>query len=186
MKDTIKKYLKITLPLIVGTVATLGYIKKSKNLPILPIFYLSENEFNNNKKNIFLENELKLWNLYHKDLFNLEKFNIQLLELNKSNIENILDEPVIVNIGSPSCTPCLTYANKFRKISNKYKESNLIFAKMNLDKNRSTISRLVEENVIVEKPRKIPCTILLDKGKEIDRIYGVHPDSLDKRINEYY
>ena len=112
MKNIINKYLKLTLPLIMGGVIASGYIKKKNNLPILPIFYLSENDFDNYNKNIFLETELKLWNIYHKDLFNLEKFNIKLLDLNKDNIEDILNKPTIVNVGSPSCAPCLTYSNK--------------------------------------------------------------------------
>ena len=47
-------------------------------------------------------------------MFNLEKFNIKLLDLNKDNIEDILNKPTIVNVGSPSCAPCLTYSNKFK------------------------------------------------------------------------
>ena len=57
---------------------------------------------------------------------------------------------------------------------------------MNLDKNKSTISKLLEENVIQENPNTLPCTILFNNGKELDRIYGVYPDSLDKKIGDYY
>lgn len=101
-----------------------------------------------------------------------------MLELDKYNFNSCIngDMPAIVDFWAPWCTPCIAISPVFEKISSQYK-GKLKFAKLNVDENQE-----IAANYGI---RGIPCLILFNKGKEIDRILGaMAEEQLKSKISE--
>jgi thioredoxin 1 len=94
----------------------------------------------------------------------------------KTLAENSL--PVLVDFWAPWCTPCRSIAPILDELAGEM-SSRLVFAKMNVDENGDTPTKL---NV-----RSIPCLILFKSGAEAGRLLGgkgkqVLQDALEKLL----
>ena len=101
-----------------------------------------------------------------------------MLELTKNNFEKEVknsDTPVIVDFWASWCGPCMNLAPIFEETSKDY-SGKLKFAKLNVEEN----SDLSGEFGV----RGIPCLIVFNKGKEVDRIVGsMEKDALKEKID---
>lgn len=75
--------------------------------------------------------------------------------------------PVLVDFWAPWCGPCRIVAPALEKLSNEYLNK-LKFAKLNVDDNQEIAAQL--------DVRGIPCIIIFNGGKEVDRIIGAYPE----------
>lgn len=102
-----------------------------------------------------------------------------MLELNKENFESEAvksDKAVIVDFWAEWCGPCKEIAPVFEKLSLEY-EGKLKFAKVNTAENQD----LAGEHGV----RAIPCLVVFNKGKEVERIMGYFPeDKLKAKIDD--
>ncbi len=101
------------------------------------------------------------------------------LELNKDSFENEVIKsktPVIVDFWAEWCGPCKMMGPVFEEVSKEY-AGKLEFAKVNVDEQ----GELAEKNNVMG----IPCLIIFNKGKEVDRIVGFNPKDMFKiKVNE--
>jgi thioredoxin 1 len=106
-----------------------------------------------------------------------------MLELTKENFKKEALEsktPVIVDFWASWCGPCMMMGPVFEKVSNEYK-GKLKFAKVSTEESPD----LAEEHEI----RSIPCLIIFNKGKEVERIIGFQGEAglkanIDKILKE--
>ena len=83
--------------------------------------------------------------------------------------------PVLVDFWAPWCGPCRIVGPILEKLSTEY-SSKLKFAKLNVDDSNEISSKY--------DVRGIPCMMIFDKGKELDRIIGAYPETeLRKKID---
>ncbi len=101
-------------------------------------------------------------------------------ELTNENFDDYLQEskvPVVVDFWAPWCGPCVAMGPVFEEVS-KNLEGKLNFGKVNTQEQ--------DELAIKNNIRSIPCFIVFDKGKEIDRIIGGQPkDSFKAALEKY-
>ena len=93
-----------------------------------------------------------------------------MIELNDGNFEKEVGHskmPVLVDFWAPWCAPCRIVGPILEKISKEY-TSKLMFAKLNVDESQELASR--------HDVRGIPCMIVFNHGKEIERIVGAFPE----------
>ena len=99
---------------------------------------------------------------------------MELTNINQSNFDNEVknsDLPVIVDFWAPWCGPCQMMRPIFEELSGEY-ENKLKFVKLNTDEEQLLASQF---NI-----QGIPCLIVLNKGKEVDRIVGFAPKEMLK------
>lgn len=97
------------------------------------------------------------------------------LELNENNFKKEVLEskiPVIVDFWASWCGPCKMLTPVFEEISKSF-TGKLKFAKLSTEESTD----LAQENNVTG----IPCLIIFNKGKEVDRIIGYNPAPLLKQ-----
>ena len=99
-----------------------------------------------------------------------------MIELNKETFEKEVlkgKSPVIVDFWAPWCMPCRIVSPVLEKISKEY-HGKLKFGKLNVDD--------FQELAIMFDVRGIPCIIIFNNGKEIERFVGAHPEQDLRRM----
>lgn len=94
-----------------------------------------------------------------------------MLELSRENFESEVvksEGAVIVDFWAEWCDPCKEIAPVFEKLSSEY-NGKLKFAKVNTAENQD----LAGEYGV----RAIPCLVVFNKGKELERIMGFLPEA---------
>jgi len=102
-----------------------------------------------------------------------------MLEINESNFEKEVmksDTPVLLDFWAEWCGPCRILAPVFEQLSTDFK-GKIKFAKVNVDENETVAGKFGVMG--------IPCLVLVEKGKEVDRIVGYAPkEVLKKKLEE--
>ena len=89
-----------------------------------------------------------------------------MLELTKNNFDKEVlqsDIPIIIDFGASWCGPCQMMGPVFEKLSKEY-EGKLKFAKASTEEQPDLANKY--------EIRSIPCLIVLNKGKEVERLIG--------------
>ena len=101
-----------------------------------------------------------------------------MLDLNKDSFDKEAlesDLPVLVDFWAPWCGPCKIVGPVLEKLSDEY-TSKLKMAKLNVEENQEIAAK--------HDVRGIPCMVVFNQGKEIDRIVGAFPEEeLRKKID---
>jgi thioredoxin 1 len=93
----------------------------------------------------------------------------------KADVEDS-DIPVILDFNAEWCMPCQMMKPEFEALSDEYK-GKLKFASINSDNNPAISQKF---NVSA-----IPCLVVINKGKEVDRIVGFMPkEALKEKVDE--
>lgn len=77
--------------------------------------------------------------------------------------------PVLLDVWAPWCPPCRHLAPIVDALSAKW-AGRVRFAKLNLDENPATATRL--------RIQSVPTLVLFKDGHEIDRLVGLHPEAV--------
>ena len=101
-----------------------------------------------------------------------------MLELTKETFDKeVLKNklPILVDFWAPWCVPCRTVSPILEKLSSEY-TNKLEFAKLNVDDDQEIATQF--------DVRGIPCMIIFNNGKELDRVIGSYPETeLRKKID---
>jgi len=98
-----------------------------------------------------------------------------MLEITESNFEKEVmksDTPVLLDFWAEWCGPCRMLAPVFEQLSSDFK-GKIKFAKVNVDDNEKVAGKFGVMG--------IPCLVLVEKGKEVDRIVGYAPKEVLKK-----
>jgi thioredoxin 1 len=101
------------------------------------------------------------------------------VEITDSNFDTIVKKYpiVIVDFWAPWCPPCKILGPIIDSIAKKY-AGRIVFAKLNVDKNKET--------PVKYEVMSVPTLLVFKNGKLIDRIIGAMPESaLESKIKEY-
>ncbi len=102
-----------------------------------------------------------------------------MIELNKETYEEHVTKgstPIIVDFWASWCGPCQALGPVYEKVSKEY-EGKLTFAKLNTEE----FGDIAQDLAI----RGIPCMIVFNNGKEVDRIIGFkQEDALKEEIDK--
>ena len=94
-----------------------------------------------------------------------------MLELTEQNFAKEVERsqtPVVVDFWATWCGPCKILAPTFEKLSHEY-TGKMKFAKLNVDDSQELAGKF--------DVRGIPCMVIFNKGKEVQRIVGMLPES---------
>ena len=101
-----------------------------------------------------------------------------MLELNKDSFDKEVlknSSPVLVDFWAPWCGPCKIVGPVLEKLESEY-TSKLKFSKLNVDANQDIATK--------HDVRGIPCMVVFNACKEVDRIVGALPETeLRKKID---
>ncbi len=92
--------------------------------------------------------------------------------LTTKNISEFINNskvPVIVDFWAPWCGPCRMMAPVFENLSKEFKDK-ILFSKLNVEEFEDSASNF--------KIQGIPCLILFNNGKEIERIVGYNTENI--------
>ena len=140
---------------------------------------MSEEEFDAELERLKLK---KLKELLMKSSEAQEKPRLEgkVIELNDQNFDEFISKatlPVVVDFWAPWCGPCMFMAPIFEQLA-KELAGKMIFAKVNVDENYVTASRMGIQ--------AIPTMIVFDKGKPVHRIIGARPlDVLREELSKF-
>jgi thiol-disulfide isomerase/thioredoxin len=111
-----------------------------------------------------------------------------LYELSASKVHDFLNshDMVVVDIWAPWCGPCKAYAKPFHDIAEKYKDTNVQFAKINFDETRGLLDEMVKNGTLSAKIKGIPETIYFQNGKEVYRVPGPQKKKVEEGIETYF
>ncbi|MBN2422249.1 thioredoxin [Candidatus Woesearchaeota archaeon] len=98
-----------------------------------------------------------------------------IIHLNKENFDKEVVQskiPVIVDFWASWCRPCIMMAPVFEELSKEY-SSKLKFAKISTEEEPNIANKFSITG--------IPCLIIMQNGKEVDRIIGFGPKNILKQ-----
>ncbi|MBU0535912.1 MAG: thioredoxin [Nanoarchaeota archaeon] len=96
--------------------------------------------------------------------------------INQSNFDQKAKGKVIIDFFADWCGPCRMLTPLFQELSEEFK-GKLGFFKINVDESPDLANRFGVSG--------IPCLVVIENGKEIDRIVGFHPKaSLKQKIED--
>jgi len=90
--------------------------------------------------------------------------------------ETINGGTAVVDFYAEWCMPCLMIAPILEELAGKFKK--IKFARVNVDENKALATKFSISS--------IPCLIVFEQGKEIERIIGALPEEvLEEKIGKY-
>jgi thiol-disulfide isomerase/thioredoxin len=105
-----------------------------------------------------------------------------LIEVTPDNIDAVLEGTYVIDVWAKWCGPCRRYAKPFLETAQKYSGRGIEFAKMDLDTNKGNIDQLIRQGVLSAPIRSIPCTLVIEDGKETTRFIGSNHKKLQEIV----
>ena len=104
--------------------------------------------------------------------------------LDADNIDIVKQSDAVLGIYYSYQENLKEYYSDFHIIARKFMGGDVIFSKIDYTIVRLMLHDLKEEGVLksVPEPEKLPCTIIIHNGKEVDRVYGIQWKELESKI----